>query len=322
MLGPVAAEGLLRPGAPVVVMLSGGRDSVALLDLAVRIAGTEPVSVLHVNYGLREGAGADERHCEALCARLGVPLEVRRPGPAPGGNFQAWARAERYGAAAELARAAAADVAAGHTATDQVETILLRLASSPSRRALLGMRAREGGLIRPLLRFTREQTGAYCTERGLGWRDDESNVSAAYARGRARAGLVPALRELHPAAERNVLTLAEILRQEAEVLDELVEEVLEGRTGVELHRLRALPGALRALVLQRLADSAAGRPAPGAARRADEVAALGPHAALDLPHGVRALVRGGVLTLVRRNAAGGAEGEGTQGTQGARERAP
>jgi tRNA(Ile)-lysidine synthase len=231
---------------------------------------------------------------------------VRRPRRPQSGNLQAWARDERYGAAGQLALARDGDVAAGHTATDQVETILYRLASSPSRRALLGMRRRDGRLIRPLLAFTREQTAAYCVARGLAWREDESNDSDAFARNRIRARLVPALEEAHPAAQANVLALAQILDDEARVLDELVARTLAGRREIELSRLRALEPALRRLVVQRLADQAVGGPAPGAARRADEVAALADHgtAALDLPHGVRAIAEGGVLRFGRTPHAG------------------
>jgi len=306
LLERVREGGLLAERRPVLVMYSGGRDSTCLLDLAVRVAGVGAVGVLHVNYGLRDAADGDERHCRALCQRLGVGLDVRRARPPEGspasqgvvaGNLQAWARDQRYGAAAQLAMARGADVAAGHTAPDQVETILYRLASSPSRRALLGMRPRDGALIRPLLAFSREQTGAYCEARGLSWREDESNDSDAYARNRIRRGLVPALESAHPAAQANVLALAEILRDEGHVLDELVESVLEGRREIAVARLRELAPALRRLVVQRLADEAAGEPAAGVARRADEVAAMSPTgtAALDLPHGVRATATGGVV---------------------------
>jgi tRNA(Ile)-lysidine synthase len=305
ILEQVSQDGLLAPGRPVVVMFSGGRDSTCLLDVAVRVAGADVVSAVHANYGLRAAADADERSCAELCERLGVQLDVRRPvrpaGASPGqaaaGNLQAWAREERYRAARELAVARDADVAAGHTRSDQVETILYRLASSPSRRALLGMRPRDGRLIRPLLQFTREETGDYCAQRGLPWRDDESNESAAYARNRIRRELIPALERAHPAAQDNVLALAEILRDEADVLERAVDEALGGRSEIELARLRDLAPALQRLVIQRLADEVAGGPAAGVARRAEEIAALSEHgtAALDLPHGVRANVTAGLL---------------------------
>jgi tRNA(Ile)-lysidine synthase len=292
---------LLAEGRAVVVLLSGGRDSTCLLDAAVRIAGQESVRALHVNYGLREAADQDEAHCRSWCQELGVKLDVRRAQPPSAGNLQAWAREERYRAASSLAGEWDADVAAGHTASDQVETILYRLASSPSRRALLGMRAREGRLIRPLLGLTRQDTAKYCLERGLRWREDESNQSDVYARARVRHRLVPALRDIHPAAEENVLALSAILREEAEVLEEVVEQALAGGSEIEVETLRALPLPVQRLVLQRLADAATGGPAPGTARRAEEVAALGPNAALDLPHGVRAVTQGGVLTFQRQD---------------------
>jgi tRNA(Ile)-lysidine synthase len=297
----VRSEGLLEPGGAVVTLLSGGRDSVCLLDLAVRVVGPESVSALHVNYGLRAAAAGDERLCAELCRRLGVALDVVRPQRPASGNVQAWARAVRYEAGDELARARRALLAAGHTATDQVETILYRLASSPSRRALYGMQERDGSLVRPLLSFTREETAAYCLARGLAWREDESNESDAYARGRVRASVVPALRSVHPAAESNVLALSRTLRAEGEVLDELVDGVLGGKREIGLAALRELPPALRRLLVQRLADQAVGGPAPGAARRAEEIAALSDTgtAALDLPHGVRATARRGVLTFGR-----------------------
>jgi tRNA(Ile)-lysidine synthase len=307
VLEQVREGGLLPPGEPVVVLLSGGRDSVCLLDVAVRLAGPgDAVAALHVNYGLRDEAGEDERHCAALCERLGVALRVERPRRPEGAhNMQAWARDVRYAAAAALAHPRGGAIAAGHTADDQVETILYRLASSPSRRALLGMRARDGQLVRPLLSLTRAQTTAYCEARGLAWRDDATNAGDAYARNRVRNTLVPALEAIHPAAAANVLRTAELLRDEAAVLDALVDEQLGAGNGhgptIELERLAALAPALRRLVVQRLADGVAGRPVPGAARHADEVAALRRTgtAMLDLGSGVRAVVERGVLRAER-----------------------
>jgi tRNA(Ile)-lysidine synthase len=311
VLEQVRAGGLLPAGGSVVVLLSGGRDSVCLLDVAVRAMGDAGVvAAVHVNYGLRDEAGDDERHCAELCERLGVALSVERPlRPEAGGNIQAWARDVRYAAATKRALDAApgvgaTTVAAGHTADDQVETILYRLASSPSRRALLGMRPRDGLLVRPLLGVTRAQTTAYCERRGLAWRDDVTNRGDSYARNRVRNGLVPALERIHPAAAANVLRTAALLRDEGEVLDALVGEQLDecgGRLEIPLERLAGLPPALRRLVVQRLADGAAGKLVPGAAKHADEVAALRRQgrAMLDLGGGVRAVAERGLLHAER-----------------------
>ncbi len=306
MLEEVRRGGMFPPGTQLVAMLSGGRDSVCLVDLAVRLLGPDAVNALHVNYGLRDDSDRDEAHCRTLCERLGVRLEVKRPKRPEGpGNLQAWARDARYAAAARLAPGDTL-IATGHTADDQVETILYRLASSPSRRALLGMRPHDGKLVRPLLSFTREQVTAYCEERGLTWREDPTNADPSYARNRVRHGLVRAMAEVHPAAARNVLRTAELLRDEAEVLDALVAAELDGSNGsprgrIELDRLAELPSALRRLVVQRLADRAAGRPIAGAANHADEVAALRRTgtAMLDLGGGVRAIAERGVLRAER-----------------------
>lgn len=302
LLGRVEAGGLLGGPAPLVAMLSGGRDSVCMLDLAVRVRGAGAVSALHVNYGLRDEADEDERHCAGLCERIGVPLSVVKPQrPEGAGNLQAWAREERYAAAARLAEARDAMIVTGHTADDQVETILYRLASSPSRRALLGMKPKDGRLARPLLGATREETTAYCEERGLSWRDDASNAEAGYKRNLLRRDTIPELEKIHPAAKQNVLRTAALLREEAELLDSLVDgELKAGEGTIALERFAALHPALRRLVLQRLADEAAGRPVPGAARFAEQVAGLSRGGStLDLGAGVRAVLEGGHLRAER-----------------------
>jgi tRNA(Ile)-lysidine synthase len=302
LLERVAATGLLAPGGAVVVLLSGGRDSVCLLDVAVALRGADAVRALHVNYGLRAEAEADEAHCASLCAAFAVPFDVHRavrPDDAPG-NLHAWARDVRYATAARLAAAAGpeARVAAAHTATDQAETILYRLAASPGRRALLGMPARSGRLVRPLLGVTREETAAWCRGRGLPWVDDATNDDDRYARGRVRGGLVPALRAIHPAAERNVVRTAELLRDEAEVLDVVVDTALAGRDRIAVDHLAALPRALARLVVRRLAERATGELCARAPGRLHDILALG-DGALDLGAGARAVVDGGVLRCER-----------------------
>jgi tRNA(Ile)-lysidine synthase len=229
-----------------------------------------------------------------------VPLEIERaarPEDAPG-NLQAWARDVRYAAGARLAGARGARLAAAHTATDQAETVLYRLAASPGRRALLGMEPRSGRLVRPLLGITRAETADWCRRRGLAWREDATNGDDRYARGRVREGLVPALRAVHPAAEANVVRTAALLRDEAEVLDVVVDTALAGRDRIAVAHLAALPRALARLVVRRLAETATGALCPRAAARLDDILALG-DGALDLGDGARAVVEGGVLRCAR-----------------------
>ncbi|HVR05561.1 MAG TPA: tRNA lysidine(34) synthetase TilS [Solirubrobacteraceae bacterium] len=274
----VHAGGLLpRAGVGVVAMLSGGRDSVCLLDVAVAVCGAPRTRALHVNYGLRSESDGDEEHCRQLCAQLDVAIEVVRAPRASGaaGNLHAWAREVRYEAARRLAEeAGGARIAVGHTADDQVETILYRLAASPGRRALLGMAAREGGVVRPLLELEREQTAAYCRERGLPWREDASNDRLVYARARVRHGLLPALQAVHPAARANVLRTAALLREETELLDELVQAELRGGASIAMARLAELPVALARLVAIRMAEDAAGALVPQAGERVGELVEL------------------------------------------------
>ena len=325
----VRATALLDGAPALVAMVSGGRDSVCLLDVAVALRGAGAVHALHVNYGLRQAADADERHCASLCAELGVELSVVRAGQPPGsrqGNLQAWARELRYDAAERLARELDADrddtdhgdtapradasasvgpgtlIATGHTASDQVETILYRLAASPGRRALLGMAAADGRLVRPLLAVAREQTAAYCQARGLAWREDASNEDERFARARVRKLLVPALREIHPAAESNVLRTARLLGEEAVLLDALVEGELEDGERISLARLGELPPALARMVVVRLAEQAAGTYVPQAGERVVELLALGARggrAELHLGGFAAAVIDGGVLSMRR-----------------------
>jgi len=245
-LAAAEQSGLVVPGEPLLVMLSGGADSVCLLDVGVRLGAR--VRALHVNYGLREEADGDAQHCRALCESLGVALTVERVALPSEGNLQAHAREARYRLAEGLG---VGDYAAAHTASDQAETVLMRLAVSPGRRPLLGMGPRRGRLVRPLLQATAGETRAHCREHGLTWREDASNSDPRFARSRAREGLLQALRSLGPAAERTVAETALVLRDEAEVLDVVVAEAFAGLGGgpvVELAGVAALPRALARLV--------------------------------------------------------------------------
>lgn len=294
------ASGLIHTGEPLVVLLSGGADSVCLLDCATRLGAD--VSALHVNYGLRPGADADEQFCKVLCDRMGVPLTVEHVTLGEG-NLQAEAREARYALAERLAVERGGDYAAAHTASDQAETVLYRLAVSPGSRALLGMAPRRGRLVRPLLEATRDETREYCRERGLTWRDDPTNEDPRFARSRLRHEVLPVLRALSPVAERTIAETSFLLRDERQVVERVADEALErlaaaGAAAIPIEALGAEQPAVARTMLTRLAERAAGGTV--ALSRADAAAILalgaqGGTQSLDLGAGLRAVVEYGTL---------------------------
>ncbi len=179
---------LIAPGGEVTCLVSGGADSTCLWHVLGSLGCR--VSALHVNHGLR---GADSEADARFCAeRLGAEV-VERDGR---GLSEAELRAQRY-------RVAQRDSvrATGHTASDQVETILYRLVSRGSATGLAPRN--EDGVVHPLLPLWREETESYCRDHGLAFRVDASN--AATKRGLIRDEILPLLRRLHPAADENIL---------------------------------------------------------------------------------------------------------------------
>ena len=181
---------LIEPGGAVLCLVSGGADSTCLHHV-LRELGYR-VSALHVDHGLR-GAESDED--AAFCAReLGAEV-VAAPGA---GKSEAELRDLRYAQGRGRLRAT------GHTLSDQVETILYRLVTSGNTRGIKVRR--EDGVVRPLLCLWREETEAYCRERGLPFRVDSSNAGT--VRGLLRREVLPALERIHPAARENILRVA------------------------------------------------------------------------------------------------------------------
>ena len=297
-------SGLVERGTTAVVLISGGPDSACAAAGLARALGPGEVHALHVNYGLRDEAPADERVCRELCAKLRIDLHVERP-QLPAGNVQAAAREARYSAAERLrSRSGAAVVVTGHTRTDLVETLLYRLAVSPGSRALLGLAPRSGRVVRPLLAFERARTRELATAAGLPFADDASNEDLSFARNRIRAEVLPVMRELSSAAERNVAETRAELAEEATLLERVVLEELEamgagaGALSVSAAELKECEPGLRRLSLRALAERAAGRPVALGRARADEILRVGlrPEGGeVDLGAGLRAVCESGSI---------------------------
>jgi len=227
-------------GRRVVVAASGGIDSSVLSHLLAELRRDLCLSVTlaHVNHGLRgEGSEGDQKGVEALGARLGLPVLVRRVAPRrlregqpsrTRPTLQEACRRVRYDALWEMVREARADrLATAHTLDDQAETVLLRLLRGAGPDGLGGIpeRSPDGRLARPLLGTTRAEIEHYARRWRLSWREDPSNADPAYARSRLRAKWLPYLGEaFNPAWLRAIGNLAEAQRRDTEWIEALVEQ--------------------------------------------------------------------------------------------------
>ena len=191
---------LIPPSGEITCLVSGGADSTCLWHVLTELG--YHVSALHVNHGLRD---VDSDEDARFCAKVFGAEVVDGSG---GRTEDEW-RERRYSFATDRLRAT------GHTASDQVETVLYRLAASGVAKGIKARR--EDGVVRPLLCVWREETEAYCQSEGLEFRVDETNPDT--KRGLIRDEILPRLLELHPAADRNLLRLAQ---GEPSPLDELL----------------------------------------------------------------------------------------------------
>jgi len=304
----------------VLVGLSGGADSVALLDALLMLAPSRGLSVVaaHLDHGLRAGSSEDAAFCKELCARLGVPLhvgraDVRGRARRERRGIEEAARRERYAFLRSVARQIGADtVAVAHTRDDQAETLLLRLLRGAGRSGLAAMRVRSGDLLRPLLDVSRGEVEAHLAARGLAWREDPSNEDLSIPRNRLRHELLPYLESrFNPAARQVLARTARLLSDESELLEELaatipLEEPCAGTARIEIARLRAAPVALQRIALRR----ALGRVglAGAAERHVEKIRALvsrqdASGRRLPLPGGREAVVSFGSLRLGARQTA-------------------
>lgn len=215
----------------VLLAVSGGPDSTALLHAAATCCAPVPLHVATIDHGLRPGSAAEAEAVGALAARLGLPhASLRWSGPKPEAGLQAAARAARYDLlAAHAARIGAASVLTGHTADDQAETVLMRLLAGSGPAGLAGMaveRALRDGirLGRPFLGIAKAELVAYCETHRLSVVQDPSNRDERFARGRLRA-LLPLLEREGLSTER-LHRLALRARRDDEALSRWTECVL------------------------------------------------------------------------------------------------
>lgn len=221
---------LIAPGGDVLCLVSGGPDSTCLWHLLTALG--YGVSAVHVNHGLRgKESDEDARFCaETMGAEILTPSDTLSQG-----SIEAQLRSIRYRATEGRGLRAT-----GHTASDQVETVLYRLVSSGSTKGIKVRR--EDGVVRPLLSVWRDETEAYCREQGLPFRTDSSNADT--KRGLIREEILPLLRRLHPGAERNLLALADERPRLPRALERTLAELVASTAGT---KAADLGGGIRAV---------------------------------------------------------------------------
>ena len=219
------AAGAPERGAHLLVAVSGGPDSTALLAGLAELRSVYGLmlTAAHVDHALRPESAAEAESVAALCTRLAVPCERRRIAIPSGGDLEARARRARYRALREIAEGAGTEwIVTGHTLDDQAETILLHLLRGAGRRGLGGMPRVRGRLFRPLLGATRADVRRFLADRELPFATDRSNADLAHARNRVRRLLVPLLEaEFNPRLRQALGEAAVRLADEDALLDAL-----------------------------------------------------------------------------------------------------
>lgn len=288
---------LLRQGDAVIVALSGGADSVALLHL-LRFPLADRVSRLsaaHYDHRMRPGSAADADWVRGLCRAWSVPLQVGVAERAPRSEEEA--RTLRYDFLRSAAdRFGAGRIATAHHADDQAETVLFRALRGTGPRGLAGIPPRRGPLIRPLLPVRRSEIEEYLASRRLRFRTDPTNRYAGYTRNRLRLEALPLLESMVPGAAGGLARLATLARRDeaawSAILNTLSERVVLSREGgsIEVAReeLLGYHPQVRSRLLRFLLREFDVNPGKRATEVALEFIAGGRSGAgIDLPGGVR-----------------------------------
>ncbi len=301
----VRRERLIPDGAAVLIALSGGADSMALLHAMRALAPAHGwrLAAAHVNHGLRgDEAERDEAFAREWCARWSVPLHVMRAdvaaeAAARGEGLEETGRRIRYAFFNELCACEGYDrIATAHTASDNVETLLLHLARGSGVRGLGGIRPLLGRRIRPLLDVTREEVEAYCRENAVPFVTDSTNFDTAYCRNLLRHEAVPALRRVNPRLEEAAGRLARAARRDDDCLETLAAALLdEARLAEDVFDPAPLAAAHEALRLRALRRLAGEEAEERHAAALDTLLTVG--GSVNLPGGRTALLADGRLQI-------------------------
>ena len=235
-------ELLLPTGEQILIAVSGGPDSIALLHILKRLSVKYKweLKVAHINHGLRgEESETDATFVEQVCVDWGIPCEVRRVDVVSqlylwGHNLQTAARALRYEVLREIAITYSIQtIVTAHHGDDQVETLIMRMLQGTGPGGMAGIRYKSElfglKLIRPLLEMTKEELLTYVKQEGLAYRIDSSNEQLKYFRNEVRHSIIPALLDVRPQVALSVRKLARMNADEDDFLNSHVVSLMESK---------------------------------------------------------------------------------------------
>ena len=257
VLETIARHAMFATGCHAGIAVSGGMDSVCMLHVLHELAPrwNLRLSVVHLDHGIRGASSqADAEFVRGLANRFALPFHFRKADvPAIDDNLEQAARGVRYDFFRELIASGAVDrIATGHTRSDQAETVLYRVLRGSGLSGLAGIRpVTRDGIVRPLLGCTRIEVEAWMKDRGIAWREDESNSSRAFARNRIRHELLPQLRqEFNPRLDDALANLAVLAADEEQYWNETLRQPVaqDGAVLLDRNELRQSPAAARRIV--------------------------------------------------------------------------
>lgn len=250
---------MLRKDDAVVVGLSGGADSVALLHilLSIREEYDLTVTACHINHNLRGAESErDEAFVKKLCEKLSVPLEAVsinvRDNSSPHESLEETARKLRYKEFERICREKAAKLATAHTASDNAETVLINMLRGTGTKGLSGIPPVRDYIIRPLIRCSREEIEEYCRNSSLSFVTDSSNLTDDYTRNKIRHNIIPLLKEINPSFTEAVARMTAIVGDDTDFLEGCAEErarecLIDGK--YDSKALKALPRAIKCRII-------------------------------------------------------------------------
>ena len=298
---------LFEKGSAVIVALSGGADSVALLHSLYSIKEKYDLCLYaaHLNHGVRgEEADRDEQYCKILCEKYNIPFFVRRlniPALAKSRKIseELCGRQERYAFFEELSAKYSAKTATAHTASDNAETLIFNLSRGTSVAGACGIPPKRGNIIRPLITVTRREIELYCLENNLAYVTDSTNNSDDYTRNQIRHHIIPLLKQLNPQLEDSFTRFTESAAKTSAYISARAKELLdESKTDYGYHAqilLNAAEAVRDAAVSELIGSSAERRHI----ELCEKILKTG--GAVALPGGKTAVCKQGVFRVISKN---------------------